>query len=223
MNSNLQVVVTRDGSSTLFIPELNEHYHSHRGAQGESEHVYIKVGLRPLMAQQSHIKILEIGMGTGLNFVLTLQEALNNPQVSLEYHTLEPFPLPWEVAKQLKFPVLEGNDVLQTAFREIHGDWEHKRFSPNFEAWKYADKLENFCAEKDFDLVYFSAFAPTKQPELWSPASFAHLKKLMKPNSYFVTYASQGQARRNMQSAGFEVVKVRGALGKSEMVKAFCR
>ncbi|SFC74240.1 tRNA U34 5-methylaminomethyl-2-thiouridine-forming methyltransferase MnmC [Flexibacter flexilis DSM 6793] len=221
---NLEIVTTADGSTTLYNPELNEHYHSQRGAQGESEHVYIQAGLRPLLeAGQKHIKILEIGTGTGLNVLLTLREAAANPSVQIEYHTLEPFPLSADVAAGLHFPLLDEAPELVPILPIIHKHWNNKKLLPNYDVHKYYVGLLDFAACQNFDLVYFSAFGPKKQPDLWTIEVFTHLRTLLKPNACLVTYASQGQARRNMQAAGFEVFKLKGALGKNEMIRAFAK
>lgn len=216
--SNLEAIRTADGSYTLFDTRLNEHYHSTYGALGESQHIYIEMGLKPCLAQQKQIRLLEVGMGTGLNLLLTLQEARHQPDCFIEYHTLEPYPISPEVAHCLQFPTLFEDQVLQRFFVEIHQNWIVRQFLPNCLVYKHLIKLEDFTAQQPFDLVYFSAFAPKKQPDLWTPSVFSHLYTLMSPNTNFVTYSSQGQARRNMKEAGFEVRKQAGAMGKHQMV-----
>lgn len=221
---NLEIVTTADGSTTLYNPVLNEHYHSHRGAQGESEHVYIQAGLRSLLETgKERIKILEVGTGTGLNVLLTLREALANPNVQIEYHTIEPFPLSEEIAARLHFPLLDEYPAFTSLLPILHQHWSNKQMLSNYDVYKYHVGLLDFTAAKDFDLVYFSAFGPKKQPDLWTVQVFEHLWKLLKSNACLVTYASQGQARRNMQTAGFEVFKLKGALGKNEMTRAFAK
>lgn len=222
---NLEIVTTADGSTTLYNPELNEHYHSQRGAQSESEHVYIQAGLRFLLdaGQKERIKILEVGTGTGLNLLLTLREAIANPNVQIEYHTLEPFPLPAEMVSYLYFPILDEYPAFAPLLPIIHQNWTNKQLATNYHVYKYDVGLLEFSAAKNFNLVFFSAFGPKKQPDLWTVEVFQHLHQLLKPDACLVTYASQGQARRNMQSAGFEVFKLKGALGKNEMIRAFAK
>lgn len=212
-----QIITTEDGSSSIFLPAFNEHYHSVHGAVQESKHVFMKMGWEPIAEKQNEISILEIGFGTGLNAWLVLQAVQQHPATTVFYTSLEAFPVSIADASQLNFA--NENPELFLSLHEA--DWE-KEFSPvpNFSLLKKEIKLENFqAAENSYDLVFFDAFAPRVQPELWSIDVFTKLFSAMKPGGKLVTYCSKGEVRRNMMAAGFTVEKLAGPPGKREMVR----
>lgn len=215
----IKIITTEDGSNSLFDEDLNETYHSTRGARGESDHVYIREGLEHWLANNlaEEIKILEIGLGTGLNAFLTALFAKEN-DLKVQFTSLEPFPIAKEIYENLNFHNSEEEKKL---LQEIHEDeWEQTlAVTPFFNLQKTKTKLENFKSEHHFNIIYFDAFAPSKQPEVWSPENLKKCFALLKTGGVLVTYCAQGQFKRNLADAGFEVETLQGAMGKKEMVR----
>ena len=212
---------TADGSHTLQIEELNVTYHSKHGAIQESQHVFINAGITYLhqLKQLNEYRILEMGFGTGLNALLT---AIFSPQmnVHINYHSIEAFPLTSDEVLSLNYGMLLQQPSL---FSQIHAAaWNMAtRIGPTFELHKYHGKLDTFSTQEKFNLIYYDAFAPTAQPELWTVEVFEKLYQLLKPEAILVTYCSKGIVRRAMEAAGFRVTKLQGPPGKREMVRAF--
>lgn len=221
MNRTLKIIQTADGSSSIFWKELNETYHSLHGATQESRHVYIKSGLSFLASKERSIRILEVGFGTGLNVLLTIEFALNHPEIDIQLTTLEPYPLPLQIVQQLDFLQSFGADVLDF-FLPIHALEPTKvhQLLPNFQFQKHYQKLEHFSDNLSFDLVYYDAFAPSKQAEMWTFEALFMIHKLTRTNSVLVTYSSNGKFRKSLIKAGFDVYKIAGPVGKREMVRA---
>lgn len=214
----MELVVSDDGSHTLKIPALKEHYHSHRGALRESEHVFLKMGLDQFPLESS-LHILEVGFGTGLNALLT---ALRMGKKSVHYTTLEPYPVQGKFIEALNYTKVVPETNATEVFASIH-DAECGGGCPiidGFTIQKLQCKLENFIAEQPLDLVYYDAFAPHAQPELWEPIIWQRLFAMMKDGGILVTYCAKGQVRRDMQGAGFTVERLAGPPGKREMIRA---
>lgn len=218
MIEDWRIIETEDGSHSLFKPSLNETYHSTRGAKEESLHVFIRNGFEKAHEAFPNmpIHILEIGMGTGLNVLLTA--LLDSPVI--EYTSLEPFPLPNEIWTRLNYPQSEKEKAL---FNAIHqAMWEmpvalHEHFS----LIKKNCPLETYKGEaSSFHLIYFDAFAPNKQAEVWSMENLEKLYTLLAPGGGLSTYCAQGQFRRNLKTIGFEVQALPGPPGKKEMTYA---
>ncbi len=209
----IKLITTEDGSSSLYDEELNETYHSTRGALGESQYVFIEQGLNQKKDQQK-IDILEVGFGTGLNALLTSQFA-SEKKLSIRYETLETVPLGPELYLSLNY---EPKDLLN----QIHFcEWEElTEIDSHFKLTKRNQSLEQFTTELHFDIIYFDAFAPSKQPEIWSLDNLRKCWSLLKAGGILVTYCSQGQFKRNLAEAGFSIEVLPGALGKKEMVRA---
>ncbi|GAB3194195.1 tRNA U34 5-methylaminomethyl-2-thiouridine-forming methyltransferase MnmC [Pontibacter aydingkolensis] len=218
---HLEIRQTKDGSNTLYVPELNEHYHSVHGALQESQHVFIKHGLEHVMSSKKDIKILEVGFGTGLNAILTYPFALAK-KAFLQYDTLEKHPLQQEVVNQLQFDKVILNPELHDVFLKMHAaPWnEPVDLIPYFTLQKMHETLEEFVAPQSYyDIVYFDAFAPEKQPELWSEEMFVKLYNAIRPGGVLVTYCAKGSFKRNLKAAGFVVEALPGPPGKREMTR----
>jgi len=219
---------TADGSFTLYVPDLDEHYHSMNGAVQESLHVYIAAGLLYYLrandrfnktgAQepQAEIHLLEFGFGTGLNAYLTALEA-EKQKIKIRYVALEKFPLSQEITSRLNYS--RENPAL---FQHIHqSEWENPvPITPYFILQKSAVDFAGFDFPDRYDVVYFDAFAPDKQPEVWSRDLFDKLYSAMNPSGVLTTYCAKGSIRRMLQQAGFTVERIPGASGKREMLRA---
>jgi tRNA U34 5-methylaminomethyl-2-thiouridine-forming methyltransferase MnmC len=218
---NRQIQLTADGSHTIAIPEQNLSYHSHHGAVQESMHVFIQAGLLPMMDKTNDqpLHILEIGLGTGLNALLSLREAVKHQQQIL-YTGLEKYPLTEQEASQLNHGQLLS---MEEQFTQLHtAAWEEKiQIDPYFILEKRKVSLPAAVHIEPIHLVYFDAFAPTEQPELWTAEFFQSLYELILPGGLLVTYSSKSEVRRAMVSAGFRVKKIPGPRGKREMVQAW--
>lgn len=221
----VKVIRTEDGSSSLFLPELNETYHSFHGALGESQHVFIRMGLDYWMEQHpeaEEVSVFEVGFGTGLNALLAL-EASEKRKVRLKFTTLEPFPLDATTTHQLNYGQMVAEGAFEEEFQALHSSlWEEEvHISPHFSILKQACRLEDFQAPADsFDLVFFDAFAPSKQAELWEKALLEKVALLMAPGAVFTTYCAKGQLKRDLKALGLQVETLPGAPGKKEMVRA---
>lgn len=225
MNLSRIIELTEDGSHTISIPELNVTYHSKHGAIQESKHIFIKEGLQYLLNKNifnkdEQINVFEVGFGTGLNAFLSLNEAiLQNKKIF--YQCVEPFPLSIEEAEKLNYvSVLDKN--LQQYFLQLHEcSWNEKvLIHPLFLFEKLKVELQNFSTEKKFLLIYFDAFDANAQPEMWTSTIFKKMFDILFENGILVTYCSKGVVRRNMQTAGFTVEKLKGPPGKREIVRA---
>jgi tRNA U34 5-methylaminomethyl-2-thiouridine-forming methyltransferase MnmC len=216
--STIKIIATNDGSSSLYNEELDETYHSRHGAVQESAYVFIEQGLRFLLTRHKPqpVSILEVGFGTGLNVLLTLYEALQGG-TQINYTSLETFPISEEVWTKLNYP------DPQQLFSKIHqspwGQWSE--LNSNFRLKKINNEVQNEAfMPGDFDLIYFDAFAPNKQPEMWELPVLAKIVDAMKPGAVFVTYCAKGQLKRDLKSLELNVESLPGPPGKREMVRA---
>ncbi|MFA6701199.1 MAG: tRNA (5-methylaminomethyl-2-thiouridine)(34)-methyltransferase MnmD [Dysgonamonadaceae bacterium] len=213
--------ITEDGSHTLFVPQINEHYHSTHGAVQESMHVYINAGLRE--CTKKHVHILEIGFGTGLNAYLSLLEA-EKIQKTIEYTALELYPISLEKATLLNYSV--GKSIQEKDwFMKLHqSDWNSKQVVTYcFSIEKLitdVSKTSKIPLTSSFDVIYFDAFAPKKQPELWTTEIFQFLYDHCNTNAILTTYCAKGSVRRMLQSVGFTVERLPGPPGKREILRA---
>lgn len=214
---NKEIKCTIDGSCTLYVPELKEHYHSINGAVQESQHVFIRSGLN--QATKETVNLLEVGFGTGLNTLLTFVHRQNR---TIEYHAMEPFPLEYEIIRQLNYPKYLDSGDLESPFDEIHKSiWnEPVQISSSFVLTKIKASIINYKFDRQYDLIYFDAFAPDVQPELWEESVFTRLCKTMNQKGILVTYCAKGEVRRRMQRSGFEVERLPGPPGKREILRA---
>lgn len=218
MADNTVIQFTEDGSHTLFVPSLNEHYHSVNGAIQESAHVFINAGLKEI--RKDEIRLLEIGFGTGLNALLSLQYAEAFPAKKIVYHAIERDPLSMEMTEKLNYGDKIGL-MGKEWFRKIHSaEWERPvNITGHFTLLK-TEADSNYCAlPPGIDLIYFDAFAPDKQPEMWEPAIFEKLYKSASSEALIVTYCAKGEVRRRMQNAGFKMERLPGPPGKRHILR----
>jgi len=218
----MKLVITKDGSQTVYVSSIDETYHSINGAVSESSHVYINSGFNYLCNQGlNNIRLLEIGFGTGLNALLTLMESIKN-KINVEYTALEPYPLDQTIIDKLNYGKGLGHDE-EAEFTLLHdAPWERRtEITENFTLLKLKSKLEAFDpGSAKYNLVYFDAFAPGKQPRIWSLENITKLSSSMEENGVFVTYSAMGKLKRDLRLVGFEVESLPGSIGKREMVRA---
>jgi tRNA U34 5-methylaminomethyl-2-thiouridine-forming methyltransferase MnmC len=213
--------LTSDGSHTIAVPSMHVTYHSIHGAIQESMHVFINAGLQPLLHQCETLHIFEMGFGTGLNALLSLQQAIQHDQ-EIFYYAVELFPLKQDEYSPLNYPLQLHDDSLQDYFKQMHeSEWEKDvAIHPLFTLHKTNQSLLNLTTHHPFNLIFFDAFAPSAQPELWTKEIFEKLFQLLANKGMLVTYCSKGDVRRAMQAAGFKVEKLQGPPRKREMLRA---
>jgi tRNA U34 5-methylaminomethyl-2-thiouridine-forming methyltransferase MnmC len=222
-----KIIITEDGSHSIYIPELNENYHSTHGAIQESLHVFIEAGLKKALDENlsSVFNILEVGMGTGLNLLLSFIET-REITVSVNYTSIEAYPLDKDFIQQLNYAEILSSSLkfpVKEIFEKIHDcDWDKEvELSENFTLKKIKDKLQNVNFKNDtFDLIYYDAFGPPTQPEMWTEETFTKLFSALKSKGALVTYCAKGEVKRILKRAGFDVESLPGPPGKREMVRA---
>ncbi len=212
-----ELLITNDGSHTLFVSEIDECYHSTQGAIQESLHIFIEAGLKQCSKPEIHV--LEIGFGTGLNAFLTMIEAEKSNK-KIHYTTIEKFPIDVEKASQLNYPE-KLSPLYRKAFEMLHLlPWnEEVQMKPNFLILKIQADFTQLDFTEMYDVVYFDAFSPEKQPEMWSEALFVNIFKQCNSSAIFTTYCSKGIVRRALQYAGFKVERLEGPPGKREILR----
>jgi len=214
-----QPVLTEDGSTTLFIPELNEHYHSIHGAVQESMHIFIRRGYEQI--RNFPACIFEAGFGTGLNAFLTFLVSEKEGK-SIHYSAIEKYPLEDHLVRLLNYPD-KTNPAKAEVFQAIHdAPWEQDiRISEYFTLHKMkGDLCEVHLQDTTYDLVYFDAFGPAVQPELWTEEIFRMIYQSMKEGTCLVTYSVKGSVTRALKAAGFSLERLPGPPGKREMTRA---
>ena len=225
---NIEIRQTADGSATLYVPALDEHYHSTHGARQESEHIFIWAGLVPLLAAglgqpgRLPLRLLEIGLGTGLNALLTLRTAQSAGAV-VAYDGLETVPLPAAVVAALAPEWAAQSAAAGVQFAALHAaPWGASHpLAPGFCLTKIQQPLQQAILPTAFyNLIYFDAFAPEKQPELWTETIFQQLYAAAAPGAVLVSFCAQGQFRRNLRAASWLTEKLPGPSGKREMTRA---
>ena len=210
------ITQSADGSTTLWVPGLDEHYHSIHGALTESQHVFIEAGLKAIGT--SNVRILEVGLGTALNARLTLDQAQQDGR-SIAYDALEKFPLTKEEIEAVGFQGMSKEAPFLTATPGAV-----TQITEQFTFRLLVEDMKNFEGEQgSYDLIYFDAFAPSAQPDLWTDAVFENMYGLLKPGGALVTYCAKGVVKRSMKAAGFEVEALPGPPRKREMTRAWKR
>ena len=213
-----ELKLTADGSHTLYVAALDEHYHSHFGAVKESRHIFINAGLATIDSER--VRILEVGFGTGLNALLTALYAEEH-KLQVSYTALEKYPLGQSVIDTLNYGSLTGPGG-QEAFEAIHkAPWGvEAKTNDWFTLKKIESDLTTDNAEGIFDLVYFDAFGPDKQPEMWSEEVMGRITAVTQSGTVLVTYSAKGTLKRMLRSMGYEVSLLPGPPGKRVMTRA---
>lgn len=220
MDKTIDIELTADGSPTLYRADLDEHYHSVKGALAESLHVYIELGFaKAAEIGRDTIRIFEVGYGTGLNAALTLGRALKD-RVPTHYYSVELYPLARDIADSISAYMPEDVrlDLAATNEAEWNKSVELNQF---FSIEKISGDLLTLSLPSDLDVVYFDAFAPEKQPELWSIDIFRKFHDAMCAGGILTTYCAKGKVRRMLQEVGFRVERMPGPPGgKREVLRA---
>jgi tRNA U34 5-methylaminomethyl-2-thiouridine-forming methyltransferase MnmC len=207
---------TKDLSPTLYSEEFQQTYHSIHGAISESNHVFIQNGLCELLKTKREISILEMGYGTGLNAALTWQYALKN-ELQVSFYSIEKFPVDAELYHQF---ITQDKQLNLMLCQLNQSEWNSNHSFGNFQFMKNQMDLESLNLEMKFDLIYYDAFSPNAQPELWTETIFKKMYDSLNPNGMLVTYCAKGQVKRNLKAAGFHVESPPGPVGKREMTRA---
>jgi tRNA U34 5-methylaminomethyl-2-thiouridine-forming methyltransferase MnmC len=216
-----EIIMTKDGSHSIGISQTNITFHSRYGAIQESKHVFIEAGFNQFRGQKPSIHILEMGFGTGLNVLLTLMEASRAKQ-TVYYETIEEFPLERELFEPLNYCWQLERPDLQTVFLQLHRcPWEQRlAITPFFSFKKIQAPFQTYTGNQSFDIIFYDAFAPQAQPELWTMENFVKISGLLRQNGLLVTYCSKGEVQRAMRAAGFTIEKLHGPPHKREIIRA---
>jgi len=220
--SELEIFETQDGSHSVLSHQFGVSYHSKYGAIQETRHVFIDAGLFQQALKKSDLHILDVGFGTGLNAYLTLLEGQKR-NLSLRYDAVEKFPVPKERVEQLNYTgQVPASDEEKGWFKALHqstwGDWQ--TITPGFELCKHQMDIQSVDFEDRFDLIYYDAFAPSAQPELWEEPVMERMQRALVPGGILVTYCAKGAFKRTLKGLGFEVETLQGPPGKREMTRA---
>jgi len=213
---------TGDGSITIHLPEWDEQYHSKHGAIAEAKHVFIQEGFNFYRLQNpavNHLRILEIGFGTGLNCLLTMMHA-SDQGLEVNYTGVEKFPVELSEVKQLNYATQLNQPI--NDFEKLHElRWEQWcKLSDTFSLFKHKCDFSELVYDAQFDLIYFDAFGPRVQPELWSVAIFKRMFNALSPNGVLVTYSAKGDVKRALKKVGFTIERLAGPPFKRHMLRA---
>ena len=214
-----KVQLTEDGSSTIYIPEMDETYHSSHGAIQEARHVFLKHGIESL--DEGDLRIFEMGFGTGLNALLTLQSS-NRLNKKVAYHSIEAYPVELELIERMNY-VDEIDASYTEDFKLMHTcDWnEDVQLAEQFVLHKIHAKIEEYAMPEAFyDLIFFDAFGPRAQEKMWTIEILHKMYDGLVKGGVLVTYCAQGQFKRNLKTLGFEIEALPGPPGKREMTRA---
>tara|TARA_R110002124_G_scaffold205640_3_gene372011 strand:+ start:845 stop:1498 length:654 start_codon:yes stop_codon:yes gene_type:complete len=210
-------IITEDGSHSLVSPLFNQQYHSLQGALVESIHIYINLGIKSFINDLTTISIFEMGFGTGLNALLSWKLA-DELKIKINYTTVEAFPISPEIAATLNYEIL----AQKTGLMELHTcPWsESIPLSPYFCFQKEKAKLEDLKITQCFDVIFYDAFDPRAQPELWTSEIFSKIAAHTNTGGVLVTYSSKGIVKRALAQAGFTVTRQKGPGRKTHVLKA---
>ena len=225
-SSHLTLIATADGSNTIYNAQVGENYHSRNGALQESRHVFLQQGLQHFLGLQaikpSTVSILEVGFGTGLNFLLTA-DYCTSQNILLNYCGIEAYPLSAEMIAQTGYDNYVSKPIWQSFLQHYNASLiESTAINESVQLQTAHSQLQTFSSPQKFDVIYFDAFAVAHQPEMWNDEAIAHTISFLKPGGVFVTYAITGNLKRSIKALGLKVEKAPGAPGKREMLRAVC-
>ena len=215
------IIITDDGSHSISSEEGKLTYHSHHGAIQESQHVFIDAALHYKTAASNSLRILEIGFGTGLNAFMTYLEA-NQSKLDLHYTTFELYPIDNTIAFQLNYPEILDAQSSVSIFQQLHSsEWATEIIlGEHFTFRKFQQSFLDIDEKGEYDIIYFDAFAPDAQPELWEQPLLQKMYNALKPNGVLTTYCAKGSVKRSLKAVGFRIEKLASPLGKREMTRA---
>jgi len=221
MTSRPTLEPTADGFDTLYSPAYDQTFHSKHGALTEARHVFLQgTGVDARLAGGLATRVLEVGFGTGLNSLLTARQAAAT-QAPLHYVALEITVLPADVLARLNHgPLLGAQDLRQDLLdrrRRLPDVVPPGRYLHSFSETLRLDLVVGNATEVRvpdlaYDAVYFDAFSPDANPELWTASFLARLYAVMRAGGTLATYSA----------VGFRVARRPGPPGKREMLVA-CR
>jgi len=216
------LLTTADGSHTLYLKHIDESYHSRHGAAQEARHIFIRHGYEA--AQPSvprRLRVLEMGFGTGLNALLTWESATRDA-LPVSYTTLEAHPLAAVLVRQLNHSEQTAAHDAAAVFAALHASpWGvPQTFGRSFAFLKWHGRLQDFAPQETYDLLYYDAFSPNVQPELWTRAIFDRMYALLTNGGLLLTYCAKGEVKRHLKAAGFRVENLPGPPGKREITRA---
>jgi len=220
MEATYQILNTKDGSNTILHPTLDEPYHSKMGALSETNHVYIKHGLEKVINTKPEITILEVGFGTGLNLLATLDFVMKNEGIKIKYIALEPFPLPKEIILSLDYKSYFPDAAMWFNMFYRQQFPLHISYMDRLKLEIHKSRLEKFDTKERFDLVYFDAFGESKQPGIWSYTNCKKLHVRANPGCLLTTYAANTKFIKLLEGTAWDVTKIEGPPGKREMINA---
>jgi len=214
----IQLITTSDGSHTLYVPELNEHYHSIHGAVQESNIIFIGAGFE--RSQADPLNIFEVGFGTGLNALLTALKSASGKR-EVNYTTIEKYPVGETIVRSLNHHLYAGKSGKELSGLIHSAPWDRwVNICKNFNLMKINGDISDYPLAGRYELIYFDAFGPDKQPEMWTPAVFASIASVTEKGGALVTYSAKGEVKRNLKACGFEVTLLLGPPGKRQIIRA---
>jgi tRNA U34 5-methylaminomethyl-2-thiouridine-forming methyltransferase MnmC len=213
-----ELTITSDGSHTIYVPELDEHYHSVHGAVQESVFIFVNNGFE--FCKANPVSVLEIGFGTGLNALLTAIRTASGKR-EVNYTSVEKYPVDSKIISSLNHHEFAGENGREI-FNLIHSSpWNISvNICNNFKLKKIETDFTKEQLTGRYDLIYFDAFGPDKQPEMWTSKMFAGISDVTNKNGIFVTYSAKGDVKRNLKTCGFDVTLLPGPPGKRQMIRA---
>lgn len=220
----LEIITTADGSSSLYHSELNETYHSRNGAIAESMHVYISAGFAHLMQRgDKEVNIFEMGFGTGLNAALTFKQWMQYKNVVVNYTSIEKYPVPIEIATQLQYEGVTDEQKVAVAYTAMHNAlWGNGyNLATGFNLMKIETDIVHYEHTVNYNLVYYDAFAPSKQAEVWQPEILEKLVAAMDREGVLVTYCAKGEFKRTLKALGLHIEVLQGPMGKKQITRAY--
>jgi tRNA U34 5-methylaminomethyl-2-thiouridine-forming methyltransferase MnmC len=214
----INITTSEDGSSSLYSDEYGEHYHSVHGALAESRHIFINAGLYCI--EKNAISILELGFGSGLNALLSLEYAMPRPSLKINYTGIEKHPIGPEIIEQLNYAELLR--MSPALFRKLHNspNGAQTQISTNFFMRRLKQDIRSMQLNECYDLIYFDAFSPEKQADLWTESVFSKIYSFCNPKARLLTYSAKGTVKQALRKAGFQVKRLPGPQGKRHILLA---